>query len=278
MRQVHILFLLLLMNVPTVFGSSYNLVDSVKQETVTHDGIRFIDGVTYTVSSPLRWKGKDWINLGGVIGGTALLTLVDKPVRNFWQDRDSKIWDGVERAGFHYGKPYAAFIMTGGFYLTGLVIKNEWARETGLMLGAAYLTTGAMQTLMKTAVGRARPGTNVGPWAFDPFSPEAGYHSFPSGHIQIATVSAMVLGHRVKSPILKVVFYGAAGVTLASRMYSDAHWLSDMAFGGAMSWFCTRTIVRRMEKTKYDNPFKKKDKISWNISPMPRGISLVGNF
>lgn len=278
MRAILLLSVFIFLRTISTYGAEGTSVDTIEQPVVTHDAIRFVDGVAHTISAPIRWKGGDWLKFGGVIGGTALLTLADKPVRSFWQHRDSKIWDGVERAGFHYGKPYAAFIMTGGFYLTGLVIKNEWARETGLMLGAAYLTTGAVQTLLKTAAGRARPGTNVGPWAFDPFSADAGYHSFPSGHIQIATVSALVLGHRVKSPLLKAVFYSTAGVTLASRMYSDSHWLSDMAFGGAMSWFCTKSIVKRMEKTKYDNPFKKKDKISWNVSPMPRGISLVGSF
>lgn len=253
-------------------------VDSLNQAKVTSDAIRFVDGVAYTFSSPIRWKGNDWLKVGAVLGGTALLTTLDKPNRNFWQDRDSKIWDGIERAGFHYGKPYAAFIMTGGFYLTGLVIKNEWARETGLMLGAAYLTSGALQTFMKTAVGRARPGTNLGPWTFDPFSPEAGYHSFPSGHIQIATVSALVLGHRVKSPWLKALFYSTAGVTLVSRMYSDSHWLSDMAFGGAISWFCTKTVVRRMEENKYRNPFKKQKQIAWTLTPARRGLGVVGVF
>jgi len=280
MKRIRTAFLVLtlLLARSAAYGAESLTVDTAVQRVVTSDALRFVDGVAHTISAPIRWKGGDWLKMGGVVGGTALLTLVDKPVRSFWQHRDSKVWDGIERAGFHYGKPYAAFIMTGGFYLTGLVIKNEWARETGLMLGAAYLTTGVVQSLMKTAIGRARPATEVGPWAFDPFSPEAGYHSFPSGHIQIATVSAMVLGHRVANPVLKVVFYSTAGVTLASRMYSDSHWLSDMAFGGAISWFCTKSIVRRMEHNKYNNPFKKKDKISWNVSPFPRGITLVGNF
>lgn len=252
--------------------------DSAIAKPKRNDIIRFADASIHTLISPVRWKGKDWLKMGGVVGGTALLTLVDKPVRSFWQKRDSKVWDGVERAGFHYGKPYAAFIMTGGFYLTGVVIKNEWARETGLMLAAAYLTGGAVQTFMKTAVGRARPGTGVGPWRFDPFSPDPGYHSFPSGHIQIATISAVILAHRVESPVLKAAFYGTAGVTLVSRMYSDAHWLSDMAFGGAISWFCAQSVIKRMEQNKNTNLFRRKDKITWNFSPSMQGFTLTGNF
>jgi|SRR5690606_15442797 len=243
-----------------------------------NDALRFVDATAHTVTSPLRWDGRDWLKTGGVIAGTAFVTLLDKPVRSFWQERDSKVWNGIERAGFHLGKPYAAFILTGGFYLTGVALNNEWAKETGLILGAAYLTSGAVQTLMKTAIGRARPATNEGPWAFDPMSPEAAYHSFPSGHIQIAMVSALVLASRTNNPWLKSALYATGGLTLFSRMYSDSHWLSDMAFGAAISWFCTQAILKRMDDTHYRNPFNKKASVQWSLAPSISGIGLIGTF
>ncbi|WP_257669879.1 phosphatase PAP2 family protein [Parapedobacter tibetensis] len=244
----------------------------------TPDAIRFADGFVHTAISPIRWKGGDWLKAGGVVVGTALVSLADKPVRRFWQNRGGAVWDGVERAGFHYGKPYAAFAMTGGFYLAGLVCKSEWAKETGLILGVAYLTSGLVQTGMKSIAGRARPATEVGPWRFDPFSSEAAYHSFPSGHIQIALVSAMVLARRVENPVLKVIFYSTAGVTAVGRMYSDSHWLSDLAFGAAISWFCTDAVLKRMGTNKYTHPWKKKQSVVWNFVPSPQGIAIVGKF
>ncbi|SEK21440.1 phosphatase PAP2 family protein [Parapedobacter koreensis] len=263
-----------------------NAIDSIPSDSTTflggvaQDFLRFGDGFLYTVSSPVRWKGNDWLKAGGVVAGTALLTLVDKPVRNFWMDQDSKLLDGIERVGFHYGKPYAAFYGMGGFYLAGLVIKSDWARETAIALGAAYLTSGAVQSFMKTAFGRARPATNVGPWAFKPWSPDAGYHSFPSGHIQIAMVSAVVLAERVKQPWLKGVFYSTAGLTLVSRMYSDAHWVSDLAFGGAISYFSAKAVLKRMERTKSGGHMfrRKKQEITWNFTPTFNGFSLVGTL
>lgn len=242
------------------------------------DAFRFADATSHIISAPLRWKEDDWFKTGGVIAGAALFSLLDKPVRSFWQDRDSEVWNTIERAGFHLGKPYAAFILTGGFYLTGVVINNEWAKETGLILGAAYLTSGAVQTLMKTVIGRARPGTNVGPWVFDPMSPEAAYHSFPSGHIQVAMVSALVLANRIDNPWIKSALYATGGITLASRMYSDSHWLSDMAFGAAISWFCTNAIIKRMDETRYTNPLKKDKTIDWALAPTVHGLGLRGTF
>lgn len=248
-------------------------------EERTQDLLRFGDGFLYTVASPVRWKGNDWLKAGGVIAGTALTTLIDKPVRNFWQEQDSRFLDGIERAGFHYGKPYAAFYLTGGFYFTGLVFKNDWAKETALTLAAAYLTSGAVQTLMKTAFGRARPATDVGPWAFKPWSSEPAYHSFPSGHIQIAMVTAIVLAERVEQPWLKGIFYSTAGVTLVSRMYSDSHWISDMVLGGAISYFSTKAVIKRLNQTKHGgNMFNKKKQITWSVLPTYNGIALVGTL
>lgn len=252
--------------------------DSLKKPFASSDIVRFADATLHTWSSPLRWEGRDWAVLGGTVAGTALLTLADKPVREFWQHRSSPAWDVVETAGYHYGKPYAALALTGGFYLSGIIFKSEWARETGLILGSAFLTSAAIQTLMKTAIGRARPGTNVGNRAFKPMSDEADYHSFPSGHIQVALSTALVLARRVESPVLKILFYTAAGTTFVSRMYNDAHWISDMAFGGAISWFCADAVIKRMEYNKQHTVFRKKNRISWNLAPSSAGFSLTGTF
>lgn len=244
---------------------------------------RFADATVHTLISPIRWKGKDWLTVGGVFAGTALSSLADKPVRKFITRQDSKFLDNLEQAGYHYGKPYAALIMTGGFLATGVVFKNEWATETAAILGATYLTSGAVQSLMKTAIGRARPDMEEGNMSFKPFSKEPGFHSFPSGHIQMAMVSAMVLAERVKNPWLKGAFYTTAGITFFSRLYVDAHWTSDLVFGTAISYFCTRAIIRRMDqnKTKVQNSDKKqafKMQFYPNISAYSNGLTMVATF
>lgn len=251
---------------------------SGQERPLLTDFLRFADASLYTWSGPLRWEGRDWIKLGGTIAGSALLALADQPIRDFWHQRSGPGWEAIETAGFHYGKPYAAFALTGGFYLSGIIFKNDWARETGLILGSAFLTSAAIQTLMKTAVGRARPGTNVGNGAFKPFSDLPDYHSFPSGHMQVALATALVLGRRVEHPALKVFFYAAAGSTFISRMHSDAHWISDLAFGGAISWFCADAVIKRMEYNKSNDPFQKRQRISWQLTPSVSGLALKGTF
>src|SRR5688572_1030356 len=118
-------------------------VDSVKLKRA--DILRGVDGVIYTFSSPARWKGKDWVKLAGITATCAAITLLDEPVRNFWAKQDSKFMDGFERVGYHYGKPYSAVVITGGLYLTGIIFKNEWAQETGLMLATGLTTSTVVQ-------------------------------------------------------------------------------------------------------------------------------------
>ncbi len=241
-----------------------------------NDVVRFADGLLYTFSSPVRWDGKDWLTFGGVVAGTALLSLADEPIRDFWVKQDSKFLDEMERVGYHLGKPYSAFIAAGGFYLVGFVIKDEWAKDTGLMLGLSFLSSAAIQTFMKTAVGRARPDTEEGPFSFEPFSNEGAYHSFPSGHMTVAFSTSMVLASRVKSPVLKVIFYSGAAITAISRMYKDKHWFTDIAFGSGLAYFCANTAMERLESNKYRKP---KDKsMSWQVSPFPGGLTLTARF
>lgn len=247
-------------------------IDSVRQS----DSFRFVDGMFYTYGSPMRWKGKDWAKLGGVLAGTAVLTLVDNPVREFWLKQDSKVLDGINTVGYHYGKPYSAFLFTSGFYLGGLIFKDEWMRETGLILGTSLLSAGLMEMTLKPAIGRARPITGEGNYELTFFNKEAGFHSFPSGHASMAFTISMVMARRVHSVPVKVFFYSLAATTVACRLYSDAHWISDVAFGGTIAWFCSDVALKRLAENKFRQVGSRK--FQWKVYPYPSGLTVKATF
>lgn len=246
----------------------------------TKDIVRITDAFLYTLSQPVRWKKDDFLTFGAVIGGTALLTLADKPVNEFMNRKQGRFVDNLGEFGYRNGKPYAAVIVAGGFYATGWIINDEWTKETAAILTSAYATSGVLQTAMKKIVGRARPTEGLGNYEFRPFKNDPGFSSFPSGHSQIAFVTAMVLAERVEQPWLKGLFYTGAAVTMTSRMYANAHWISDVAFGGVLAYFCTKTVIKRFEQTKYENPWEKyqKKNITWNFSVTGNSIGLIGTF
>jgi membrane-associated phospholipid phosphatase len=237
------------------------------------DVVRGMDAIMFTFTSPVRWKTKDWLKVGGVLAGTAALSLLDEPVRDLLNGKESEFLNGVERVGYHYGKPYAAVGVTGGLYLGGVIFKNEWAKETGLMLTSALTTSTVIQTFFKNAVGRARPIKDIGTYEMKPFSDEAGYHSLPSGHTAVAFTISLVMARQVRSVPLKIAFYSLASVTAASRLYTDAHWFSDLAFGGAFAWFCADAAVKRLEANRFRLKISA-EKVLVKVYPFPGGLSL----
>lgn len=246
-----------------------------------NDLIRVADAFAYTMTAPIRWEESDWLTAGGVLGGTMILSLADKPMHDLMQNNRSKFSDYLGKFGYHNGKPYAAFGVAGGFYAVGLIIDDEWTRETAAILTSAYATSGILQSALKQIVGRARPTEGLGNYEFRPFKNDAGFSSFPSGHSQIAFVTAVVLAERVDQTWLKAVFYTGAAVTMASRMYGNAHWLTDVTFGSILGYFCTQTVIKRFEQNKYGKPFSgytNKNKINWQIVPSYNGIGLIGTF
>jgi membrane-associated phospholipid phosphatase len=269
MRYLKVVLLLL---VPI---ASNGQLDSVQVRRA--DVIRGLDGVIYTFKSPVRWKAKDWITLTGIAGTCVTISLLDDPVRNFFQQQHSKFLDGFERVGYHYGKPYSAVAITGGLYLTGLIFKNEWARETGLLLATSMTTSTVVQTFFKNALGRARPSAGLGNYETDPFSSEAQFHSLPSGHTTVAFTTSLILARQVKSFPVKILFYSLATCTAASRLYADAHWVSDLAFGGAIAWFCADVALKRLQTNKFRVLTRPSD-LSVKLYPYPGGMSLRATF
>jgi membrane-associated phospholipid phosphatase len=241
------------------------------------DVLRFADGVLYTATAPGRWQGDDWLVLGGVVAATAALLAVDEPVHRFWVKQDSPFLDGVERIGYHYGKPYSAVAFTAGFYFAGLMFKNPHLRETGLLLGTSLITSGFVQTIMKDAVGRARPDTGVGNFSFKPFGNEPAYHSFPSGHSAVAFAISLVIARRTEYVPVKIFFYALSATTAVSRMYSGSHWFSDIAFGGMLAWFCADTAIQRIQVNRFRRA-RASDDLSLRVFPFPGGLTLRASF
>ena len=246
--------------------------DSVRRS----DFGRMADGIYKIQTAPLRWKGHDWIKFGGVFLVTAAMTQADQPIRNFAQAGRCDFMEGVNNVGYHYGKAYSAVALTGGFYLTGLAFKNEWARETGVALGTGLASASILSMGLKPLIGRARPSRNMGNQEIRYFSNDPDFHSFPSGHTTVAFTASFILAKRVKSVPLKIGFYSLAATTAACRLYSDAHWISDIAFGGAIAWFCSEAAIRSLEGNKYR--IKKPRKVDWNVSPYYTGLSFRGTF
>ena len=114
---------------------------------------------------------------------------------------------------------------------------------------AAVAGSGLAASLIKNALGRARPGHVSGAEIFElhPLAFQAKFAAFPSGHSTTAGATAMVLAllfPGLRKPIL------AAGVAVAlSRILLEAHFPSDViagfGFGGAFTLALAHALTRR---------------------------------
>jgi membrane-associated phospholipid phosphatase len=216
------------------------------------------------VTSPLHWKGKDFLLAGITLAGTVGLYMVDQNIRDWSQvnqTRESKVVSSIFEP---LGNGRYLMITSGAVFLTGVVLKSKRAQKAGLLILESQLINGVLGQVLKISASRHRPrdGARYNVWDGPNLTPNS---SFPSGHAQtvfafstaIATVYA---DHKWVPPIC----YGVAALTSLSRIHDDAHWSSDVFFGSVLGYFMTKTIVNR--HVNRENP---------KLSAMP---ILGGNF
>jgi len=137
--------------------------------------------------------------------------------------------DQIFNLGHWYGQGTATFLLFVVFYLSGLVAQRDRIRFTGLLIGEAYLFSGVVTISLKSLLGRWRPCTHHGSFAFSPFTTGPNEHlSFPSGHVTIAFALSSVMAGCHANKIWKTGWYLLALITAISRIYHDDHWLSDV--------------------------------------------------
>lgn len=245
-------------------------------DLLKEDGRNTVNSVLFVYSQPSRWEKKDWLLAGGIALGTFGMYLIDEDVHPYFIRQRSKIPKVVDDLAFYFGKPQYNYGLTAAVYTIGWLTKNPKLRETGVMLIASATAAGLIQTVSKNTFGRARPSTGVGNSEFDFFNGTPDYHSFPSGHTILAFTTAHVLAKQVRSPYLKVGIYGLGLVTPVSRLWTNAHWLSDVGLSLAIS-VVTADSVFRFIKGK-DTYKVKTPKISWKLKAGPSTLGLVGRF
>jgi len=119
----------------------------------------------------------------------------------------------------------------------GRAARRLWgwcAAAAGFVFGAIALS-GILVNVVKVLVGRPRPKLldMEGALGFSPFTFDADFHSFPSGHAN--TLLALGLALAFLLPRYRRWFISIAAVLALSRVAVNAHYLSDLVAGGALA-------------------------------------------
>jgi membrane-associated phospholipid phosphatase len=203
------------------------------------------------VKQPTKWEGSDWIKIGLVSVGTYLIIkTADQPIRTSVL-KDQRYYKSVPiEFGRIWGEIYSPAVLFSGFAVYSLLTDDIGTRKIAYEIGQASIYAGAFSFLLKLAIGRSRPYLNEGANSFHPFSTifNQDNKSMPSGHSTVAFVLSTVLSRNIESPILKVIVYLPAVLTLISRVYQDQHWASDTFAGAALGYFIGTWVVDHHEQ------------------------------
>lgn len=247
-------------------------------QLLKHDALSTLRSVKYAFTRPLDWKGDDYLKLGGLIGGTMILSLADEEAERIIDRQRSDFPEVVRDFGWYFGSPQNYFMANAGLYGFGILTKNEKVRKTSVLIISSSITTGLIQSISKNAFGRARPSSGESAFKFKPFSSEGTYHSFPSGHTILSITMVHSIAKQFENPWVKAGIYTIGAIPPISRLVDGAHWLTDIAFGAALSIIVVDGIDKFLFNSKsYDYPQKKK-LISWNFRFSTNQIGIVGTF
>ncbi|MGH7501538.1 MAG: phosphatase PAP2 family protein [Longimicrobiales bacterium] len=192
--------------------------------------------------APLDWSAHDWLRVGGGAAALGVLSLADGEVRDFARRNRGALADDVAREAKPYGRIGSAAVV-GLFLGGGLVLNDARARAVAIdALAASVLTSAFVVPAFQAASGRSRPWHDEGTHAFHPFK---GRHSFPSGHTAQAFVVATVIAQHYDASWVDAAAYTGAGLVAASRIYHDAHHLSDVVTSAVIATAIGRWVVRR---------------------------------
>jgi hypothetical protein len=270
--QPLLLYILIFILLPVQLWAqdSTKIRDNIFRRVFT-DGKNTVLTIAHTYAAPFHWQKKDLLMLGGVLAVSGASMFIDEPVYELMQKNRNNTFNRLERVGDFLGQPENNYPIMLVVWASGVIVNNDWLRDTGIMMIASVTSSGLIQTIAKEAVGRSRPVFGRGAFSFKPFG-GADYHSFPSGHTMLSVATSWILARQVNFLPLKIVFYSLPVITGASRVYVGAHWLSDILLGSALGIACAEGVLRLYPLIKKNNAY------AMTMTANGNGVGIAINF
>jgi len=204
-------------------------------KVILSDLRRFVLDGRMLYSAPLRWSATGWGVFTFFILAIAGSFIADDMVHQWLATQHNAIWDAVFGFGHWYGTGKPTLYVFASLYLVGIMFGVTTIRERGVLIAELYLLSGVLTIAVKSLLGRWRPYTGHGSFAFFPLTWGPNDHlSFPSGHATVAFALSSVIAGMYPHRWWQIFWYALAVITAVSRMYHDQHWLSDVLFSALL--------------------------------------------
>jgi membrane-associated phospholipid phosphatase len=193
--------------------------------------------------SPLSWTKRQWLWNLAIGGATAGLLFADDEVRDLFVDSQNGVSNDLA-AGFKaFGERNYGVIAWTGTAAIGMVADPE-LEETSLLGLQAWIFAAVTQQVMKMTFHRERPDDDNDAFSFHGPSFKDSDLAFPSGHTMYAFSAASVLANRYPNdPYVAPIAYTIATLSGISRLYNDAHFMSDVFIGAAVGYGLGKLVV-----------------------------------
>lgn len=181
------------------------------------------------------------------LGGLALTgaaVVLDRGMREIAAHNQSSALDDLARDVDPLGRARYLVPALVGAYLVPRLAGRHRLSDAVLRIGMGYAVTSGMVSVLKPAIGRHRPDARGDPSRFHPFSTGEEWHSLPSGHTSHAFAIAAGIADEARNPWVTGVAYGAASLVGIQRIYTSAHWTSDVVASSILAISASTTTVR----------------------------------
>jgi len=224
--------------------------------------------------SPFHWDKKERAEFLLVATATVGLFLADEELQKMVQRNRSHFSDNLSNLATPSEHIYPKVII-GSFYLSGLFFNRKKEKDTAFNLLEALIFTQGITQGIKRTTGRASPSADKGAFYFEGFRehPCSYCLSFPSGHSATAFALASVIAEQYDNKLIDWVSYSLAFLAAWAKVNDNAHFTSDVFFGGVLGTWVGKTIVR-MNKNK---DIKSKD-LSFQMRIERNSIKVLLNF
>ena len=226
--------------------------------------------------------------------GFVLGALTDQRLAAFARSHHDRALDRTAGALAPLGEArYLAPALAGSVVGTRFAAQRP-AADAALRIALSYVAADGVESVIKPLVGRHRPSDGRGPWRFRPFRNDQQWHSFPSAHVVHTLSLATALSMETHRSWVAIPAYGIAVLVGAQRVYTSAHWGSDVVGSAALAVGVARitdgTLRRRglgrlmrpagEANVRHDGPTSGDAGAarSFRLEAMPGGVALSWTF
>lgn len=242
---------------------------------------------------PALFTRSDPFVLGAFIAGAALMRPLDKRIANEIREPESQTNRLASNAAKTFNFLGSPGTLIGGvaLYGVGRLAHFDHVADLGLHGTEAVIASAGVTYVIKGLAGRQRPshaGVNdPDDFAFGGGFTSGGSSSFPSGHATAAFAAATMVtlearrwSHKSTWYVAPIMFGGATMVGVA-RLYSNAHWASDVVMGAGIGTLTALKVYRYNHVTTTGNRANR-----WLLRAVPavapgvdgRGTMLAWSF